>query len=246
MSLKALRGGEVTVGDMFAPLTDRRRDAALMFGALLAAVVVAASLLAAPFMDVDMEKLVGAASISAARRQAIERLQKRNGELQEEARVVREILGELRTELDNLRWSINEEKVLALDPKMTKLNRENTELEKTLREAKDEARKMMQEIRKLKEEMKKRPGRACPCVRRSPRRPRRSGAFQPRRSSPSAATNRWPPRSESRHRDARRPRRDRATPRPYRTSEPTCCRWPRDTGAQCARRPPLPRRLRIP
>ncbi len=93
-----------------------------------------------------------------AREEAMNKLRRRNADLKEEAEGLQLILQELRDELDGLRWRLNEEKLLALDPKTAELRRENAELEKSLREAKSEARKMMEEIRKMKEEMKNRTG----------------------------------------------------------------------------------------
>lgn len=104
----------------------------------------------------DLDNIEGASKPrSRLREEALARLGKRNDELKDEALVLNEILAELKDEMEALRWQIEEEKFLALDPKTAKLKRENEELEKTLRESKDLAKQMMMELRKLKEEMKK-------------------------------------------------------------------------------------------
>ncbi|MFO0845686.1 MAG: sigma-70 family RNA polymerase sigma factor [Gemmataceae bacterium] len=98
----------------------------------------------------------GKPPVSPARQQMLDRLRDRKHKLQEEAEILAEILGEMRVELDNLRWEVEREKLLALDADAAALQRENEKLEKSLREGREQARKMMQELRKLKEEMRKR------------------------------------------------------------------------------------------
>lgn len=99
---------------------------------------------------------VGKPPVSPARQQMLDKLRDKKSKLVEETEILGEILGEMRADLDNLRWEIEKEKLLTLDPDAAALQRENEKLEKTLRDGRETARKMMQEMRKLKEAMKKR------------------------------------------------------------------------------------------
>jgi len=93
---------------------------------------------------------------SPMQRKLLDDLRRKNAKLKEEATILTEILGEVKTELKDLRWAIEQEKMLAADPKAKVLNDANESLEKAIKEGRDEARKLMQELRKVKEEMKKR------------------------------------------------------------------------------------------
>jgi RNA polymerase sigma factor (sigma-70 family) len=103
------------------------------------------------------DKIAGAAASfrSPVREKAIDKLRERNAHLKEEATILTEVLQEMKTELEDLRWAVEAEKQLSLDPVAAALRRENAELEKTLRESREQARKMLQELRRLKEERKK-------------------------------------------------------------------------------------------
>jgi RNA polymerase sigma factor (sigma-70 family) len=106
---------------------------------------------------VDLNKLEDPATGgSTIRKEAMARLRQRNAALKEEAATVRAILLELRAELQDLRWAMEEERLLKLDPAAAALQKENGQLEKVLRETRDEARKIAADIQRLKQELKKR------------------------------------------------------------------------------------------
>ena len=94
---------------------------------------------------------------SPVREKFIDELQEQNAKLKEEAAGLAEILREVKSELKNLRWAIEREKMLAADPDAKKLKAENEAIAKSIKEGRDEARKLMQELRELKEAMKKKP-----------------------------------------------------------------------------------------
>jgi hypothetical protein len=109
---------------------------------------------------IDWEKLgaetFGVKSGGGIRREALNRLQRRNAELKDEATALREVLLELKEELQELRWAADADKLLASDPALSALHKDNVRMEKALREARDEARKLLVEINKLKKEREKR------------------------------------------------------------------------------------------
>jgi hypothetical protein len=107
---------------------------------------------------IDWEQVARApaTTLSPARRDALNRLRKRNDQLKEEAAIVREVLDELKAQVEAARWATEEERAQALDPAASALRRENAELEKTLRESCEQARKILDEIRRLKDEAAKR------------------------------------------------------------------------------------------
>ncbi len=82
-------------------------------------------------------------------------LRRKNIKLKEEATILTDILAEVKTEMKNLRWALEQEKMLAADPTATALKSENEKLEKSLEKGRDEARKLMLELRKMKQEMRK-------------------------------------------------------------------------------------------
>lgn len=104
----------------------------------------------------DHSKLDGLArgAVSAVRQQALDRLERRNTELKIEASILNEILQEVRYELDEIRWTIEQDKLLELDPKAKAIMRENAELEKSLRESREQARTLIEELRRLREQVK--------------------------------------------------------------------------------------------
>jgi RNA polymerase sigma factor (sigma-70 family) len=92
---------------------------------------------------------------SPVQQKLLDDLRRKNFELGEEAAILKTILGEVKTELKDLRWALEQKKMLAADPTAKHLKSVNETLEKAIKEGRDEARKLMQEIRKVKEEMKK-------------------------------------------------------------------------------------------
>jgi predicted RNase H-like nuclease (RuvC/YqgF family) len=108
---------------------------------------------------IDWKKLAAESSGSGSgiREEALNRLRRRNAELKDEATALREVLLELKDELQGLRWAAESDKLLAADPALATLHRENVQMEKALRETRDEARKLLVEISKLKKELQKRP-----------------------------------------------------------------------------------------
>ena len=82
-------------------------------------------------------------------------LRVKNVELVEEATILKEILGEVKSELKLLRWTLEQDKMLAADPKAAALKKTNEQLEKSIKEGRDEARKLMQELREVKDAMRK-------------------------------------------------------------------------------------------
>jgi RNA polymerase sigma factor (sigma-70 family) len=106
---------------------------------------------------VDVDRLAKAGTPGMVRREgALNRLRQRNRALKEEAALLNETLAELKQEVAGLRWAVEEDKLLALDPLAAGLHAENAQLDKALREAREEARKLLGEIGRLKEEMRKR------------------------------------------------------------------------------------------
>ena len=89
------------------------------------------------------------------RQKFVDDLRAEKAKLENEATALTEVLGEVRTELNNLRWAIEQEKMLVTDPLAKKLKAENAALEKSSKEGREEARKLMQELREVKEAMKK-------------------------------------------------------------------------------------------
>ena len=53
-ALAEFRGGEATVGQLFAPLGDRRLIPSLVFGGIVAVMMLIASLVSSPFLDIDL------------------------------------------------------------------------------------------------------------------------------------------------------------------------------------------------
>jgi RNA polymerase sigma factor (sigma-70 family) len=93
---------------------------------------------------------------SEIRDSVMRRLQNRNTQLKGEVSLLKDTLSELKQEVDNLRWAVESELLLKLDPKAAALQRENEKLVKTLRDARDEARQLAVEIKRLKDELRKR------------------------------------------------------------------------------------------
>jgi predicted RNase H-like nuclease (RuvC/YqgF family) len=105
---------------------------------------------------VDWQKVDGLTTAgSAIRTGMMTRLRQRNMALKEEATVLREILAELKLEVRDLRWAVESDRLMALDPEAAALQKENEQLEKTLRETREEARKLFAEIQRLKQQMQK-------------------------------------------------------------------------------------------
>ena len=92
---------------------------------------------------------------SPLRQKLLNGLQEKNDKLKEEVTILGEVLGEVKSELTKLRWAIEEEKMLTMDPKASALKGENEAMEKALEKGRDEARKLIQEVRKLREAMRK-------------------------------------------------------------------------------------------
>jgi RNA polymerase sigma factor (sigma-70 family) len=105
-------------------------------------------------VDVNKDPLI--AGSSGIRKQAIDRLRARNAALKEETGVLREVLAELKAEVRDLRWAVEEERLLKLDPDAAALQKENAQLEKTLRETRAEAAKLLAEIQQLRKDLQKR------------------------------------------------------------------------------------------
>jgi RNA polymerase sigma factor (sigma-70 family) len=104
----------------------------------------------------DWKKLERFDPGSSLRLEALQRMRKQNAQLKEEAATVHEILAELKAELRDLRWAVQQERLMKLDPEATELRKENEKLQQTLRQSRDEAAKIVEEIQRLKQEMKKR------------------------------------------------------------------------------------------
>jgi predicted RNase H-like nuclease (RuvC/YqgF family) len=86
----------------------------------------------------------------------MKRLRERNTQLKTETTVLRDMLTELKQEMDEMRWAVEAEQLLKFDPAAAALQKENVQLERSLREARDEARQLAVEIKRLKEELRKR------------------------------------------------------------------------------------------
>jgi hypothetical protein len=104
---------------------------------------------------IDIDK-ISASPGSEVRDGAMKRLQDRNTRLKEEAHLLKDTLAELKQEVESLRWAVEADLLLKLDPKAAALQTENDQLEKTLRDARDEARQLAADIKRLKEELRKR------------------------------------------------------------------------------------------
>jgi RNA polymerase sigma factor (sigma-70 family) len=104
-------------------------------------------------IDMDM---IEASPGAVVREGAMKRLQDHNTRLKQEAVLLKDTLAELKQEVESLRWAVESELLLKLDPKAAALQKENDQLEKTLREAREEARQLAVEIKRLKEELRKR------------------------------------------------------------------------------------------
>ncbi len=105
---------------------------------------------------INMEK-IGSVSVGAAVREGVmKQLQERNTQLKTETSVLRDMLHELKQEMDEMRWAVEAEQLLKFDPAAAALQKENVQLERSLREARDEARQLSIEINRLKQELRKR------------------------------------------------------------------------------------------
>ncbi len=97
-------------------------------------------------------------SETPTQKKVLDDLRGKNFELKEEARILEDILGEVKIELVDLRWAVEQKKMLAADPTAQELKAEKEALEKTIKEVRGEARKLIQEVRELKEELRKKSG----------------------------------------------------------------------------------------
>jgi hypothetical protein len=106
---------------------------------------------------IDWEKVEGTLSTARLRagKEEMARLRGRNEKLKAEATALREVLAELRAEVEALKRAAEEEDELSLDPAAAALQKENARLEKSLRRSHQEARKLLAEVRRLKERLKK-------------------------------------------------------------------------------------------
>jgi RNA polymerase sigma factor (sigma-70 family) len=104
---------------------------------------------------IDMDR-ISAIPGAAVREGAMKLLQDRNSRLKGEVNLLKDTLSELKEEVESLRWAVEAELLMKLDPKAAALQAENSRLEKTMREARDEARQLAVEIKRLKEELRKR------------------------------------------------------------------------------------------
>ncbi len=104
---------------------------------------------------VDLDK-ISTTPGSEVRDSAMRRLHDRNTRLKGEVGLLKDALGELKQEVESLRWAVEAELLLKLDPKATALQKENDQLERTLRDAREEARQLAVEIKRLREELRKR------------------------------------------------------------------------------------------
>jgi RNA polymerase sigma factor (sigma-70 family) len=105
--------------------------------------------------EVEMDRISSSPG-AKVREGVMKRLQERNTRLKEEAGLLKDTLAELKQEVESLRWAVESELLLKLDPKATALQKENAQLEKTLRDAREEARQLAGELNRLKQELRKR------------------------------------------------------------------------------------------
>jgi hypothetical protein len=92
---------------------------------------------------------------SPVRRAVLKRLQDRHEKLRDEAAALRDILQELREDVTGLRWAVEADRLMELDPEAAALKKKNDQLEKAIKDGRDEAKKLIAEVERLKKAMKK-------------------------------------------------------------------------------------------